>query len=155
MRGTDPGPVEGPPVVRRGPAGLAALCGVALLLVVGWPDAWAVNRAMVSVYLVGLHAGIPPSVTPEHWGALLNVVLFVPATALVLLALPRLRWWWVLAAAVAGSVLIEVAQGLSGLRQADPVDVLTNTLGAALGCVLGLCLRRRYEGRDRARRDVG
>lgn len=137
-------------MVRPVPAVLAAVMLLALLVVVAWPDAWAINRAVVRLYVVGLDAGVPREVKPEHWAAALNVVLFVPATALVLLALPRLRWPWVLCAAVLGSLAIEVVQGLGSTRQGDPLDVVTNSLGAALGCLLvgagRLWRRRRARG---------
>lgn len=123
-------------MVRPVPAVLAVVMLVGLIAVVAWPNAWAINRAVVRIYVWGLQAGVPREVTPEHWAAGLNVLLFVPATALVLLALPRLRWVWVLGAAVLGSVAVEVLQGMSGARQAEVLDVVTNSLGAAVGCLL-------------------
>lgn len=134
------------PVVRPVPAALAVVMLLALLIVVAWPNAWAINRAVVRLYYLGHQAGVPRVVTPDHWAAALNVALFVPATALVLLALPRLRWWWVLGTAILGSVAIEVAQGMGSTREGSLSDVVTNTLGAAIGCLLVV------QGRTRRRR---
>lgn len=67
-----------------------------------------------------------------------NVLLFLPAGAVPVLA--RLRWVaWAVPIAVVGSILIEVVQYVADLgRTADLNDVLANGLGAALGAGLAV-----------------
>jgi len=81
-------------------------------------------------------AGPWPVVRVELLG---NVAAFVPFGVLVPLAWGRrLRWWQVLAAGVALSVGIEVAQfAFVPARAADVDDVVLNALGIAAGLALG------------------
>jgi VanZ family protein len=73
-----------------------------------------------------------------------NVVLFVPAGLLLRAALPRARPIAVWLVCVAVSAGTELAQALvvPG-RDASPVDVATNALGAGLGVLLGAVLLHR------------
>lgn len=74
---------------------------------------------------------------------MLNTVLFMPLPFLGTLVFPRVRWSeWVVVAFVA-SAGIEFTQALVlDARSATFVDVVSNTLGALLGAVLGLFARR-------------
>lgn len=66
---------------------------------------------------------------------LLNVALFVPAGVFATLATHRP--WRVLAALAGLSLLIEVAQDLTAMGAPDPADLLANSIGAAIGVIIG------------------
>lgn len=75
---------------------------------------------------------------------LLNVALFVPLGV-------SLGWWWptrplVIGAAVAVSVTVELLQLGMPDRVSDPVDVLTNSIGAVLGFAVAAVVRARRRG---------
>ncbi|HEV7948698.1 MAG TPA: VanZ family protein [Glaciihabitans sp.] len=73
-----------------------------------------------------------------------NVAMFVPIGLLILLAIPRLRWWGAIAAAVLLSCGIEAVQGVFlGGRTSSLTDVFANSIGAAVGVVLLLALIHR------------
>lgn len=89
---------------------------------------------------------------------LLNVLVFVPAGAFLVLALARWRAAWVLAplgllGLVALSVLIEWTQlNLHRIdRACDVTDVVDNATGAAVGFVVGLVLAVVLRPRPRVR----
>jgi glycopeptide antibiotics resistance protein len=66
-----------------------------------------------------------------------NIILFVPMGVIVLLLLGRERWWVVIAVGVIASCWIELAQGVwLPSRVADPRDLVSNSLGTALGVAL-------------------
>lgn len=71
-----------------------------------------------------------------------NVIMFVPFGVLFSLLLGRRRWWLVLISAFAATMLIETAQLFIPNRFSDPRDLLANTLGAAIGLVGTLVVRR-------------
>jgi hypothetical protein len=68
--------------------------------------------------------------------AKLNVVLFVPAG--VTWAATTRRYGRTLVALAVGSFVIETLQALFGLGAADTTDLVTNTLGAAIGVGLAM-----------------
>lgn len=71
-----------------------------------------------------------------------NILLFVPFGALAMLLLPRIRWWYALAAALLFSTTAELLQMLATDRTSSLQDVVANTLGAAIG-ILALALAKR------------
>ena len=106
-----------------------------------WPDGWAVNRLVVRIYLVFLDLGVPGSVTPEHYAALLNVLAFA-ALGWVGVAVLRRRPWVVVAVLSAASVLVETAQLWPALRREPSlVDVACNVTGALVGAGAASLLR--------------
>lgn len=117
---------------------------VALAVLVGGPWGWALNRFTVACYVQLRYDWpiAPDWVLPEHYGVLLNVVLFVPLGAFVVL-LARRPWWLATAVAAAGSVGIEAAQWLWLDRHGTWIDVAANTLGAAIGALALSPLARR------------
>lgn len=129
---------------RRGLVALALGYVVALAVVVGGPWGWALNRFTVACYVQLRYDWpiAPDWVLPEHYGVLLNVVLFVPLGTLVVL-LTRRPWWQATALAVAGSLAIEAVQWLWLDRQGTWIDVAANTLGAAIGALAVSPLARR------------
>lgn len=77
-----------------------------------------------------------------------NVLFFVPVGLLLALLLP-FRWWWF--GAVGGALLsaaVETAQGvfLPG-RVSSVEDVVANTAGATIGCLIALAVRLRIRHR--------
>lgn len=91
----------------------------------------------------------PLWVVPEHYGVLLNVLLFVPVGAL-LAALMGGRWWAAVLVAGLCSAAIEAVQSRWLERIGSVDDLVANTLGAALGA-LALTLRRRRRSRRAGR----
>ncbi len=155
----------------------AAACGVlglVLLRPLGWVSAAAIAGFLWSVAVIGLVTLVPaeanPGIVPAEgrlttcsWDIggpapdgfwifqsgqrALNTALFVPAGALLVLAVGRWRAGWLLAplgvAALAGySVLIEKTQlELARIdRACDVTDIIDNSTGAALGALVGLVL---------------
>jgi glycopeptide antibiotics resistance protein len=121
--------------------GAAYLLG--LVVVVASPWGWELNRLTVDLYVQLRYDWpiAPDWVSPEHYGALLNVVLFVPFGALAVLVTGR-PWWWVISAAALASVAIELAQGRWLARDDSSWDVVANTAGALFGA-LAVTLRGR------------
>lgn len=119
---------------RRAAWAVAAIYAAVLIWLVIFADAWSLNRLTVWMYVQML--GIAPQNTsPEHYGALLNVLLFVPLGWL-LVRLTPLSWW--LAAATCGLVssTVELAQYLFLDRQSSWGDVVANLLGGLVGAVV-------------------
>ena len=77
-----------------------------------------------------------------------NVLLFIPAGLLLCYVLPRWSRWLVWLICVAVSVGVEAVQLPLAGRDATPVDVVTNSAGAAIGVLLhALVPGRRRPGR--------
>ena len=121
---------------RRVWAALGAAYVLALVLVVTGPWGWTLNRLTVRLYTFFRYDVpiAPDAALPEHYGYLLNVVLFVPLGAL-LVVLARRSWWWATCAGTAVSATVEVVQWLWLPRDGDWLDVLSNGLGALLGAL--------------------
>ena len=117
---------------------------VVLLLLVMTPISWVLNRLTVRLYVVGAYDLHQRWLLPEHVGYLLNVLLFVPFGALVVL-IARWPWWEAALVATAVSAAIEIVQYLPVLgREAALVDVVCNALGGLLGAMAAaLVLQRR------------
>ena len=134
---------------------LLALAGVAYVagcLVIGfWPsrvDA-PVDDSLGRV-LAYLHSiGIPDVVDYRFIERGANVLLFVPLGALAAAQLSRRHWWIALVACIALSGFIELGQALllPG-RYASWSDILTNSVGAAIGVGITMLLRRHENGRQ-------
>lgn len=76
--------------------------------------------------------------TLQVWlNPLLNVAMFLPLGVLLpLVAKPFRKWYWMLAAGMGASLVIEMLQYVLSRGQADVDDLLCNTLGAMLGYCL-------------------
>ncbi len=155
-------------------AGACGLLGMLLVRPLGWVSAAAIAGFLWSVAVIGLVTLVPAEANPGFVPAegrlttcswdiggpapdgfwifqsgqrALNTVLFVPAGALLVLAVGRWRVGWLLAplgvAALAGySALIEKTQlELARIdRACDVTDIIDNATGAALGALVGLVL---------------
>jgi len=128
---------------RRVLVGLAGIYLVGLAVLVTGPWGWALNRLTVALYVRFRFTWpiAPGWVAPDDYGILLNVVLFVPLGALFVLLTGR-AWWWAAGVAALGSGLIESVQWLWLARQGSWLDVVANTLGAALGALVVSAPRR-------------
>ena len=128
---------------RRVLLGVAAAYLVAAIVLVVGPWGWELNRLTVAIY-AALRLDVPLApgwVGPEHFGVLLNVLLFVPAGAL-LVALGPLRWWAAVAVCAVASGAVELAQHRWLDRVGDWNDLVANTLGAVVGAVAVTLLSR-------------
>lgn len=115
---------------------VAAVTYVAvLLLLVMTPISWVLNRLTVRLYVVGAYDLHQRWLLPEDVGYLLNVLLFLPFGALVVL-IARWPWWEAALVATAASAAIELVQYLPVLdREATIADVVCNGLGGLLGAM--------------------
>lgn len=101
------------------------------------PIGWQLNRFVVWIYYEGLHINNWPNnewITLELIAHLLNVVMTIPIGLLARLALPRWPWWVVPLVVLVLSAGVETAQWLLPLaREAQVMDVVTNTVGGVIG----------------------
>ena len=81
---------------------------------------------------------------------LANIALFVPLGLFFVLLFGRRRWWLAIFIGVVMTVLIEFAQQFIGGRVSDPRDLVSNSIGAVVGTVLGLILTASKARRLRA-----
>lgn len=108
-------------------------------------DGWAVNRLNVAIWSATVGpAGLRLPITPEQFADIANVLLFIPPFLALGLLVPS--WWWVLLGG-ATSCAVELYQRSEGSRDASAADVVTNTLGAAIGVGLGLWISRAADRR--------
>src|SRR3954452_8578939 len=153
---------------------LAAAVATALARPFGWPWAVLFGLLLFSVAAIGVLTLIPANGAPgivsaegrlDHcsWDIggpapdgfwvlpggqrLLNVVVFVPAGALLVLVAARWRWAWVtvplgLVALAGYSALIELTQLEAARidRACDVTDVIDNVTGAVVGVIIGITL---------------
>ncbi|POH62230.1 VanZ family protein [Cryobacterium zongtaii] len=129
--------------LRRSARWLAAAYLLALALIAFWPA--PVDRGAhgtIASVLTGLHAhGVPGWVNYALVEFTANIALFLPVGLLGVVLLGSARWWMAVLAGFAASSLIELGQLVFlPARFATPLDVLANTIGAALGALLALTL---------------
>ncbi len=126
--------------------GLALAAGLLVVVVLTLaPYAWELNRLTVHLfYFFRTDVPIAPAwMNPEDYGNLLNVLLFVPVGAGLAWWLGR-RWAWALPLSVALSSSIEAIQALPVVdRESSMADLVSNSVGAALGVGLVAVLRFR------------
>ena len=130
---------------------LAAYVLVPVLLTLG-PTPLEELRAFSDVLrdVVALLTNGRNDVSFDEAEALANIVLFLPLGLLLALALPRAYPSLLLALAAGSSLAIEATQYLVlPDRVPAPLDVALNTLGAAVGIVLGTDARRLLPAADR------
>ncbi|WP_129360684.1 MULTISPECIES: VanZ family protein [Micrococcaceae] len=107
-----------------------------------WPNGAHIGQILINIWLFltptpWLREHISPASVEQG----MNAIVFVPLTACLVLAFPRIRiWvWWIVA--IFGSSFIEVFQYafLPG-RKFDPIDAVFNSVGGILGTAVGLAL---------------
>ena len=136
--------MDAPQGVRSRAAYAVLLLGaVALVVLLLGPWGTQLNRLTVRLYVFFRYdvAIAPDWALPEHYGALLNVVLFVPV-GVALALLTGWSWWRVALAATAGSALVELAQATFVDRVGSVSDVVANGLGALVGAAVVMGVRR-------------
>ena len=145
------------PMLRARTRRLLAFVGVGYVtacLVIGfWPSPVdAPIDGLLGRVLVYLHSvGIPDVVDYRFIERGANVMLFVPLGALVAAQLSRRHWWIALVACIALSGFIELGQALLLPRRfASGSDILTNSVGAAIGVGITMLLRRHSGRLDRS-----
>jgi VanZ like family len=131
-----------PPVARRALAVALAAWVALLALTLLSPSAAGPSRLVATVAEVALELGIPTALVDQTEFAL-NVAAFVPVSLLGSMLWPRLTWRDWTAGGFLASFLVEAVQAiaLSG-RSAMHSDVVSNTLGALVGAVVGALLMR-------------
>ncbi|WP_165168554.1 VanZ family protein [Rothia uropygialis] len=107
-----------------------------------WPNGAQIGQTLINIWrILTPTPWLRHHISPESVERGMNAMVFVPLTACLVLAFPRIRiWvWWILA--ILGSSFIEFFQYafLPG-RIFDPVDAVFNSLGGILGTVVGLAL---------------
>lgn len=127
--------------LRRVALWLGSLYLVALALIALWPtpvDRIA-NRQLVRI-LIKLHDhGVPGWFSYALIEFSANIVLFLPVGMLSVILLGSARWWVAILIGFGASCLIELSQLVFlPSRYATLMDVLANTIGAALGAGLAL-----------------
>ena len=116
---------------------VAGVLGVALAVLLLWPDGEAVRQVILRIYLFGLERGVPSRIGPEVYATVLNVLAFVPVAWLGVAVLHR-RPTTVVLVLVALSALAELVQVSPWLgRDPSLLDVACNAAGAVVGAVLG------------------
>ncbi len=148
--------------LTRRPWPVALAAGVALVLaaVVGaylvfQPSASVPSSAVQRLAHVLVGLGMPWQTAADVVEFGLNVALFVPGAFAAALLWPRVRWWqWVLVG-FAVTASIETLQGvLLDSRNAQVRDLVSNTLGAALGSGAALSWHRNRSSVARARPSI-
>lgn len=105
-------------------------CGAIILALTLWPSPESVEALPIGCFYCSRRA------TAD---AIANVILFMPLGAAIAWATRGSRWAW--RAGLALSLLIELTQRFVIGRDPSIGDVVTNTIGAALGALLFLYLR--------------
>ncbi len=93
-----------------------------------------------SRWVLHLLERLPVDISSQRWEFLLNLGLFVPLGALLVLLFGA-RFFWVAAlAALALTFSIEALQHFIPYRVLDPRDLMANGLGGVVGTLLGVGL---------------
>ncbi|BDZ39205.1 VanZ family protein [Microbacterium suwonense] len=123
---------------------------IALGLIV-WLPASAASKVTDVVFrfarFVSAHTPVPLGLSYTVFEFLANIALFVPLGLLLVAAWPRANAWVVLLLGYATSVTIELVQTLLPSRFTTLSDVIANTLGTAIGCVIARMLVQRHPPR--------
>ena len=124
---------------------------VVVLFVTLWPT--TIDRGIdpyLERVLQELHErGVPWFVDYRFIEFSANIVFFVPVGFLLGILLPYRYWYLAVVLGAALSAAVETAQGLflPG-RVSSPADVVANTTGAVIGCVVAVAVRMLILHRD-------
>ncbi|MGF2948842.1 VanZ family protein [Microbacterium alcoholitolerans] len=119
--------------------------GVALIV---WLPASAAGRVTGIAFRIARYVsenyGISYATSATAFEFLANIALFVPLGLLLVAGWPRSNAWIVLLIGYSASVTIELVQTMLPSRYPTLSDVIANTLGTAIGClVVRLFVQRR------------
>ncbi|CAH0215182.1 MULTISPECIES: VanZ family protein [unclassified Microbacterium] len=113
------------------------LIGVALIV---WLPATMASKVTGIAFrlarYVSEHFGVALGTSYTVFEFLANIALFVPLGLLLVAAWPRSNAWVVLLIGYSASATIELVQTLLPSRYPTLSDVIANTLGTAIGCLL-------------------
>ena len=84
-----------------------------------------------------------------------NIFMFLPIGLFLLLLFGRRQWWLAIAVGFVMTVSIETAQLFIPGRVSDLRDVVSNTIGATLGVLIGLVLTAAKARRLRREKSIG
>lgn len=133
---------------------LAALAAWSVVLAVTLlaPSAAGPSWLVATLADLGARIGLPAAlVEGSRVEFVLNVLAFVPLSALGALAWTRTTWRDWTAWGFAASFAVEAAQAIAlSARSATHADVVANTLGALLGALAGTAARRTLASERRA-----
>lgn len=96
---------------------------------------------------VSVHADIPLGLSYTVFEFLANIALFVPLGLLLVAAWPRANAWVVLLLGYSSSGTIELVQTLLPSRFPTLSDVIANTIGTAIGCLIARMFVQRHPPR--------
>lgn len=121
---------------------------ITLLLTTWLPEDEAERiTGLVSTFASWIEAfGVPFAVGYPVLEFVANIALFVPFGLLIALARPRTPLWRIVAAGFATSCVIEVVQVMIPSRFPMVSDVVANTLGVLIGCLVVWRLRIALSG---------
>ncbi|MFP1601419.1 VanZ family protein [Microbacterium sp. 2216-1] len=126
--------------------------GVALALIV-WLPATAASKVTGIVYrlaqFVSSRLDVSMTTTYTLFEFLANIALFMPLGLLLVAAFPRNSAWVVLLLGYATSATIELVQTMMPSRYPTLSDLIANTLGTAIGCLVARLFVRRHPARSR------
>jgi len=131
-------------VLHRHP--FLSVATLAYLAFVGWltltPAADAPTRSALALRVLARLQEYPHLgwLTFDRAEYLANVAMFLPLGLFLLLLFGSRLWWLALAVAIALTSSIETVQRVIPGRVSDERDIAANTLGAAVGIVVGLVL---------------
>ncbi|MGX1793237.1 VanZ family protein [Microbacterium sp. NPDC055312] len=112
---------------------------VALTLIV-WLPATAASKVTGVVFriarFVSAHTDVSLTTSYAVFEFLANIALFVPLGLLLVAAFPRANAWVVLLIGYSASATIELVQTLLPSRYPTLSDVIANTLGTMIGCLI-------------------
>jgi glycopeptide antibiotics resistance protein len=113
------------------------LIGVALIV---WLPATMASKVTGIAFrlarYVSEHFGVALGTSYTVFEFLANIALFVPLGLLLVAAWPRSNAWVALLIGYSASATIELVQTLLPSRYPTLSDVIANTLGTAIGCLL-------------------
>lgn len=125
--------------------------GVALALIV-WLPATAASKVTGIVYrlaqFVSSRLDVSMTTTYTLFEFLANIALFVPLGLLLVAAFPRNSAWVVLLLGYATSATIELVQTMMPSRYPTLSDLIANTVGTAIGCLVARLFVRRHPPRS-------
>lgn len=132
------------PPTRIGPAAIAArillVPYVTVLALIVWLPESAASRVTGIVYRLARfaseHTGISMNAGYTAFEFLANIALFTPFGLLVAAAWPRTNAWWIFLLGFSASAAIELVQTMIPGRVTALSDVIANTLGMVVGCLI-------------------
>lgn len=112
---------------------------VALALIV-WLPAAAASRVTGLAFRIARvfaeYTGVSLATSYTFFEFLANIALFVPLGLLLTAGWPRTNTWWIILLGFSASAMIELVQTMIPSRYPTLSDVIANTLGTIIGCLL-------------------